>query len=111
VSWFCTTELIPTYYVADTMGRQHTTWLSDETWERLQNIGGDSVSKKIANAVKAADPDQQMLINTEMRRLSRLVEAMKRINELLVRKNLEDMYELVGRIDGVVDSVEFCWRD
>ncbi len=93
------------------MGRQHTTWLSDETWERLQNIGGDSVSKKIANAVKAADPDQQMLINTEMRRLSRLVEAMKRINELLVRKNLEDMYELVGRIDGVVDSVEFCWRD
>lgn len=93
------------------MGRQHTTWLSDETWERLQNIGGDSVSKKISNAVKAHDPDQQMLINTEMRRLSRLVEAMKRINELLVRENLEDMHELVGRIEGVVDGVEFCWRD
>ena len=93
------------------MGRQHTTWISDETWDRLQNIGGNSISKKIANAVKAHDPDNQMLINTEMRRLNRLIEAMKRINELLVRENLEDMHELVGRIEGIVDSVEFCWRD
>ena len=93
------------------MGRQHTTWISDETWDRLSNIEGDSVSKRIANAVKQADPDHQMLINAEMRRLNRLVEAMKRINDLLVRENLEDIHELVGRIEGVVDGVEFCWRD
>ena len=93
------------------MGRQHTTWISDETWDRLQNIEGDSVSKRIANAVKQADPDREMVLNAEMRRLSRLVEAMKTINSLLVRENKDDLDWLVGCIEDVVDNVEFCWRD
>jgi hypothetical protein len=93
------------------MGRQHTTWISDETWDRLQNIEGDSVSKRIANAVEQADPDREMLINAEMRRLSRLVEAMKTINSLLVRENKDDLDWLVGCIEDIVDNVEFCWRD
>lgn len=93
------------------MGRQHTTWISDETWDRLQNIEGDSVSKRIANAVKQADPDREMVINAEMRRLSRLVEAMKTINSLLVRENKDDLDWLVGCIEDIVDNVEFCWRD
>jgi len=54
------------------MGRQHTTWISDETWERLQNIAGDSVSKKISNAVKYADPDHQMIQKSNLRALARL---------------------------------------
>ena len=54
------------------MGRQHTTWISDETWERLQNIAGESVSKKIANAVKYADPDDQMIQKSNLRALARL---------------------------------------
>lgn len=93
------------------MGRQHTTWISDETWDRLQNIEGDSVSKRIANAVKQADPDREMVLNAEMRRLSRLVEAMKTINSLLVRENKDDLDWLVGCIEDIVDNVEFCWRD
>lgn len=52
------------------MGRQHTTWISDETWDRLKNIEGDSISKKISNAVKFADPDQQMIQNAKMRQLA-----------------------------------------
>ena len=54
------------------MGRQHTTWISDETWERLQNIAGDSISKKISNAVKYADPDHQMIQKSNLRALARL---------------------------------------
>lgn len=93
------------------MGRQHTTWISDETWDRLQNIEGDSVSKRIANAVEQADPDREMVLNAEMRRLSRLVEAMKTINSILVRENKDDLDWLVECIEDIVDNVEFCWRD
>jgi 2-oxo-4-hydroxy-4-carboxy--5-ureidoimidazoline (OHCU) decarboxylase len=93
------------------MGRQHTTWISDETWDRLQNIEGDSVSKRIANAVKQADPDREMVINAEMRRLARLVKAMKNINALLVRDNIDDLMGTIVKIELIVDEVEFCWRD
>ena len=93
------------------MGRQHTTWISDETWDRLQNIEGDSVSKRIANAVKQADPDREMVLNAEMRRLARLVDAMKNINALLVRDNIDDLMGTIVKIELIVDEVEFCWRD
>ena len=42
------------------MGRQHTTWISDETWERLKDIPGDSTSERLRNAVKFADPNEGM---------------------------------------------------
>lgn len=93
------------------MGRQHTTWISDETWEKLENIKGDSVSEKIRNAIEQVDPDREMLINAEMRRLSRLVDAMKRINALLVRDNAEDTLGVCMIIEEILDEVEFCWRD
>ena len=93
------------------MGRQHTTWISDETWNKLENIKGDSVSEKIRNAIDQADPDREMLINAEMRRLSRLVEAMKKINALLVRENIDDLMGTIVKIELIVDHVEFCWRD
>jgi predicted CopG family antitoxin len=94
------------------MGRQHTTWISDETWTKLENIKGDSVSEKIRNAIDQADPDREMVFKAEMRRLNRLVEAMKRINTLATT-SWEQMnpHEAIGRIEGVLDSVEFCWRD
>lgn len=94
------------------MGRQHTTWISDETWDILEKIDGKSVSDKIRFAIEKFDPDREMLINSEMRRLSRLVEAMKRINTLAITP-WEEMtpHEIIGRIEGVVDGVEFCWRD
>ena len=94
------------------MGRQHTTWISDETWKKLENIEGDSVSEKIRNAINKVDPDREMMINSEMRRLSRLVGAMKRINSLLTDENIAyDPSAVLITIETAVDEVEFCWRD
>jgi predicted CopG family antitoxin len=61
------------------MGRQHTTWISDETWTKLENIKGDSVSEKIRNAIEQVDPDREMVLKAEMRRLGRAKDALKRI--------------------------------
>jgi hypothetical protein len=93
------------------MGRQHTTWISDENWQKLQNIGGDSISGKIGNAISMVDPDREMLLNSEKRRLERLVAAMKCINDLLVRENVDDLMGTIVKIELIVDEVEFCWRD
>jgi hypothetical protein len=93
------------------MGRQHTTWISEENWKKLENIGGESVSAKIGNAISMVDPDREMMINSEMRRLARLVDAMKRINALLVRDNADDTLGVCMIIEEILDEVEFCWRD
>ena len=61
------------------MGRQHTTWISDETWEELQNIGGDSVSRKIRNAIAMANPEREMVVKAKMRQLETAKNALKRI--------------------------------
>ena len=96
------------------MGRQHTTWISDETWERLQNIGGDSVSKKIANAVKAHDPDNQMLINAKMRQLEAAKDALRNIAQAMHKLN-EGMEQYSGQsIDTINTTMEdihwFLWE-
>lgn len=104
-------RLIPTYYVAVVMGRQHTTWISDETWNKLENIKGDSVSEKIRNAIEQVDPDREMVINAEMRRLSRLVEAMKKINGYIVGLDCREHAVTFAVIERILDDVEFCWRD
>jgi hypothetical protein len=57
------------------------------------------------------DPDREMMINSEMRRLARLVDAMKRINALLVRDNADDTLGVCMIIEEILDEVEFCWRD
>jgi nitrogen-specific signal transduction histidine kinase len=94
------------------MGRQHTTWISDETWTKLENVKGDSVSEKIRNAIEQVDPDREMVLKAEMRRLNRLVEAMKSIDKLVLKSSSDmNIHEILGRIQGVVESVEFCWRD
>lgn len=94
------------------MGRQHTTWISDETWTKLENIKGNSVSERIRNAIDQVDPDREMVLKAEMRRLNRLVEAIKSIDKLVSKSNSDmDVHEILGRIQGVVEGVEFCWRD
>ena len=80
------------------MGRQHTTWISDETWERLQNIAGDSVSKKISNAVKFADPEEQMRQNSLMRQYAQAKRYLRAIAKL--------HYEGSGA--GTIDLLEEC---
>jgi len=65
------------------MGRQHTTWISDETWERLRNIEGDSISKKMANAVKYHDPDNVMRINAQLRQLITAKTVLRNISNIV----------------------------
>jgi hypothetical protein len=84
------------------MGRQHTTWISDETWDELQNIGGDSVSKKIRNAVAMANPEREMVIKAKMRQLERARQALKTIHRLI---HLNDD----TRLPDIVDELEDVW--
>jgi hypothetical protein len=83
------------------MGRQHTTWISDETWDELQNIGGDSVSKKIRNAVAMANPEREMVIKAKLRQLERAKAALKRIQTLI---NRED-----HGIQAIINELEDVW--
>jgi predicted CopG family antitoxin len=69
------------------MGRQHTTWISDETWRKLENIKGDSISEKIRNAIDQADPDREFRIEAEKRQLGRAKDALKRIASSIEDKN------------------------
>lgn len=96
--------LIPTYYVGSSMGRQHTTWISDETWDRLKNIAGDSVSKKISNAVKFADPDEMMRQNAQMRQLAAAKKALRDI------ANLNNMtYVSFPELVDILDDCDWLW--
>ena len=81
------------------MGRQHTTWISDETWDRLQNIAGDSISKKIANAVKYADPEEQMRQNELIRQYNQAKKYLRAIAQLWIRN---------GSGAGTVELLEEC---
>jgi len=69
------------------MGRQHTTWISDETWTKLENIEGDSVSEKIRNAIDQADPDREMVFKAKLRQLGRAKDALKRIASTIEDKD------------------------
>lgn len=87
------------------MGRQHTTWISDETWERLQNIAGDSVSKKISNAVKYADPDDQMIQKSNLRALARLKSGYRELAKLDLSQTEDvanSVYEILNELEHLI---------
>jgi len=85
------------------MGRQHTTWISDETWDELQNIGGDSVSKKIRNAVAMANPEREMVIKAKLRQFERAKDALKLIATIL--NTAKGQFAL----DSIKDEIEEVW--
>ena len=87
------------------MGRQHTTWISDETWDRLKNIAGDSVSKKISNAVKFADPDEMMIQNAKMRQLTAAKSVLKEI-ALRVQEGSASSH---GSLEGLLAEFDWLW--
>jgi hypothetical protein len=88
------------------MGRQHTTWISDETWDRLKNIAGDSVSKKISNAVKFADPDQMMIQNAKMRQLTAAKSVLREIS-LRVQEGSASSH---GSLEGLLAEFDWLWE-
>jgi hypothetical protein len=80
------------------MGRQHTTWISDETWTKLENIHGDSVSEKIRNAIEQADPDREMALNAKLRQLDRARESLRRLKFLIEEKEM-------GKIEALFEDI------
>lgn len=88
------------------MGRQHTTWISDETWDRLHNIAGDSVSKKISNAVKFADPDEMMIQNAKMRQLT----AAKSVLREIALRVQEGSASSHGSLEGLLGEYSWLWE-
>lgn len=89
------------------MGRQHTTWISDESWDKLQNIDGDSVSERIRNAIEQADPDREMVFKAKLRQLGRAKDALKRIASSIEDKDNPEWGKqaLLDNIARVIEDV------
>jgi hypothetical protein len=87
------------------MGRQHTTWISDETWEELQNIGGDSVSRKIRNAIAMANPEREMVVKAKMRQLETAKNALKRVNSIADISTAATADHAVQKIKEIMEEV------
>lgn len=84
------------------MGRQHTTWISDETWDRLGNIAGDSVSKKISNAVKFADPDEMMRHNAQIRQMIQAKKYLQMIAKEFDRRDFQ-------AVEAILEECDWIW--
>ena len=91
------------------MGRQHTTWISDETWDRLQNIGGDSVSKKIANAVKFADPNEMMIQNALMRQFATAKRLCRELAQMIETTEYGHKSATFDDIRDVLHEADWIW--
>jgi len=83
------------------MGRQHTTWISDETWDRLKNISGKSVSARLATAVKYHDPDHVMKMNAQLRQLLQAKKYLRAIAELHINGSGAGTTELLEECDWI----------
>ena len=88
------------------MGRQHTTWISEENWQKLENIPGKSVSSKIGKAISQADPDTQMWINANLRQL----ELCKITLQAIQYELSNDCPSVIG-IANLIKEVEHLWYE
>ncbi len=88
------------------MGRQHTTWISDETWEQMKRIPGESVSERFRNAVKFADPVEGMRLRSLERQLEVAKDALYRINIVLVDDgdSLQDINDILAGVYWLVEQ-------
>jgi len=93
------------------MGRQHTTWISDETWERLKDIPGDSTSERLRNAVKFADPNEGMRLKAIERQAKTMRTILNRINsEILNQDDIVGSDILMNRLEVLMNANEWLWN-
>ena len=91
------------------MGRQHTTWLSEENWQKLENIPGDSTSGKIGYAIKHVDPDHQMWVNAKMRQLEQAKSALRQIARVSKDEKERPNFKLEF-IEELIEEFEWLWE-
>ena len=95
------------------MGRQHTTWISEENWQKLENIPGKSTSSKIGWAIDHADPDKAMWMNAKLRQLETAKRALQRlahrVHELQVNGHANVMPEL-NHMASLIGEVDWLWE-
>ena len=60
------------------MGRQKTLWIDEETWAKLEQMEGDSVSGKVRRAIKMVDQTDdalQMALRRQIKRLEGILKS------------------------------------
>ena len=95
------------------MGRQHTTWISEENWRKLENIPGKSTSSKIGWAIDHADPDKAMWMNAKLRQLDTAKTAMRAMASAIDEYHeldFEKAVKLLQRLDDVLDKHDWLWE-
>ena len=91
------------------MGRQHTTWISEENWQKLTNIPGESTSSRIGYAIKHVDPDHQMWVNAKMRQLEQAKSALRQIARVSKDENERPNFKLEF-IEELIEEFEWLWE-
>lgn len=89
------------------MGRQHTTWISDETWEQMKRIPGESVSERFRNAVKFADPVEGMRLRSLERQLEVAKEGLYQVNRII--DSISSAEEADHAVIGIKELLEELW--
>ena len=95
------------------MGRQHTTWINEANWKKLDNIPGNSTSSKIAYAIEHVDPDHQMWVNAKLRQLETAKTALRDISKQVFGANLHDEDDMASRLyqlNDIVRDIEWLWE-
>ena len=95
------------------MGRQHTTWINEANWKKLDNIPGNSTSSKIGYAIEHVDPDHQMWVNAKMRQLEAAKTALRDIAKQVFGANLQDEDDMASRLyqlNDIVREIEWLWE-
>ena len=95
------------------MGRQHTTWISEENWQKLQNVPGKSTSSKIGWAIDNADPDKAMWMNAKLRQLDTAKTALRDISGWVFNANLHDVHDMARRmveLNDILREIEWLWE-
>ena len=95
------------------MGRQHTTWINEANWKKLENIPGNSTSSKIGYAIEHVDPDHQMWVNAKLRQLETAKTALRDISKQVFGANLQDEDDMASRLyqlNDIVREIEWLWE-
>ena len=95
------------------MGRQHTTWINEANWKKLDNIPGNSTSSKIGHAIEHVDPDHQMWVNAKLRQLETAKRSLRDIAKQVFGANLQDEDDMASRLyqlNDIVREIEWLWE-